>query len=309
MQTLRSRCFGSGEPCFVELQCPADHSVILPRFMAPKLLTAPVVQRPKTIWEMRKDELLREAAARNLPVNPRWTAVELRSVIQEDLQGAVLAATSSTPPAGLSKMTLQELKDKVEEIGLEVPAKANRGLLMRMIRDHGGQGAETLLTFGRYNGMRYMDTPIGYRTWAVREVANNDNASEELRMFATWWTMETERSGVVHPKPYRDPEHEASIPYLPEESELNTTWEQVSSRITTTTQPKSKAYPAQRPYMTAVRRSPPSESSFGSRAQMEQDVPEEILDEVQHLEERLAILRDRHGLPPRGTTQPEDPNL
>ena len=128
-------------------------------------------------------------------------------------------------------------------------------------------------------------------------------------MFATWWTMETERSGVVHPKPYRDPEHEASIPYVPEESELNTTWEQVSSRITTTAQPKSKAYPVQRPYMAAVRRSPPSESSFGSRARMEQDVPEEILDEVQHLEERLAILRDRHGLPPRGATPPEDPNL
>ena len=40
---------------------------------------------------------------------------------------------------------------------------------------------------------------------------------------------------------------------------------------------------------------------------MDQDVPVEILDEVQHLEERLAILRDRHGLPPKGT--PMDPSL
>ncbi|CAE7319506.1 unnamed protein product, partial [Symbiodinium microadriaticum] len=255
--------------CSVELQCPADHLVIPLRTMAPKpLLTAPVVERQKGIWEMRKDELLREAAARNLAVNPRWTVVELRSVIQEDMHGEEGPSSSTSAPPGLSKMNLQQLKDKVKEIGLEVPAKHNRGLLMRMIRDHGGKGPETLLTFNRYKGMRFIDTPVGYRTWAVKEVANNDNASEDLRMFAAWWRTESEEKGVVHPAPYGDPETDASIPYVPETSEMETLWERVSSRVPSRPKAKSAAYPDL----------------------MEQDVPEEILDEVQHLEERAPSL-------------------
>ena len=278
--------------------------------MAPKpLLTAPVVERQKGIWEMRKDELLREAAARNLAVNPRWTVVELRSVIQEDMHVEEGPTSSTSAPPGLSKMNLQQLKDKVKEIGLEVPAKHNRGLLMRMIRDHGGKGPETLLTFGRYKGMRFIDTPVGYRTWAVKEVANNDNASEDLRMCAAWWRTESERNGVVHPAPYGDPETDASIPYVPETSEMETLWERVSSRVPSRPQAKSAAYPDLRPSPMPKRRTAPSESSSSSRSRMDQDVPEEILDEVQHLEERLAILRDRHGLPPRGSQMPEEPLL
>ncbi|CAE7700485.1 GIP [Symbiodinium sp. CCMP2592] len=242
--------------------------------------------------EMKKDELLREAAARNLPVNPRWTVVEIRSVIQEDMSTEATSATSSVPPVGLSKMTLQELKEKVVEIGLEIPAKATRGILMRMVRDNGGKGPETILTFGRYQGMRYMDTPTGYRTWAVREVVNNDNASEDLRMFAAWWKAETESRGVVHPPTYMDPESSASIPYVPNESEDSAAWERVSSYVPAKAKAKWSGYQAAPLTTTPKRRSAPSESSFSSRSRMDQDIPEEILDEVQHLEERLAILRD-----------------
>ncbi|CAE7216898.1 RE2 [Symbiodinium sp. CCMP2592] len=242
--------------------------------------------------EMKKDELLREAAARNLPVNPRWTVVELRSVIQEDMDAETKSAPSSAPPVGLSKMTLQELKEKVVEIGLEIPAKATRGILMRMVRDNGGKGPETILTFGRYQGMRYMDTPIGYRTWAVREVVNNDNASEDLRMFAAWWKAETETRGVVHPPTYVDPESGASIPYVPDESEDSAVWERVSSYVPAKAKAKWSGYQPVPPTTTPKRRSAPSESSFSNRSRMDQDIPVEILDEVQHLEERLAILRD-----------------
>ena len=195
-------------------------------------------------------------------------------------------------------MTLQQLKDKVEEIGLAVPAKANRGILMRMIRDNGGKGGETLLSFGRYKGLRFVDTPVGYRTWAVREVYNNTNASEDLRMFAAWWTAETEERGVVHPTPYHDPETDASIPYIPEDSS-SLEWDRVSSR------PKSAAYPSTAARTQPKRRSAPSEASSTSR--MDQEIPEDILDEVQHLEHRLAILRDRHGIPPRAAHQ-DPPN-
>lgn len=258
---------------------------------------------------MRKEELLREAAARNLAVNPQWTVVELRSVIQEDIHGDDNPSSSTSAPPGLSKMNLQQLKNKVKEIGLEVPVKHSRGLLMRMIRDHGGMGPQTLLTFGRYKGMRFIDTPVGYRTWAVKEVANNDNASEDLRMFAAWWKIESEKNGVVHPAPYGDPETDASIPYIPETSEMETLWERVSSKVPSGARAKSAAYPDLRPSTMPKRRTAPSESSFSSRSRMEQEVSEEILDEVQHLEERLAILRDRHGLPPRGSQMPEEPLL
>ena len=228
--TLLFRCFGLEELCFVELQCPADHFATPLLTMAPKpLRTAPMVERPRTLSEMCKNELLIEAGARNLPVNPQWTVVELRSVIQEDVQSENATEGISRPPAALSKMTLQELKDKVLEIGLEIPAKATRGILMRMVRDHGGKGPETVVMFGRYKGMRFIDTPVGYRTWAVREVANNENASEDLRMLAAWWTRETELQGVVHPPVYHDPEAEASIPYVADDLEERAAWERVSS--------------------------------------------------------------------------------
>ena len=41
-------------------------------------------------------------------------------------------------------------------------------------------------------------------------------------------------------------------------------------------------------------------SETGSAASMEQVVEQQAMDEIQYLETRLAVLRDRHGLPPNG---------
>ncbi|CAE7863930.1 GIP, partial [Symbiodinium necroappetens] len=85
--SLLSLFFGSEGVSFVD----DDQCLTLPHFAflaqmasSSDLLTAPIVTRPKTLSEFTKAELLAEARARNLWINEKWTAVELRSAIQED---------------------------------------------------------------------------------------------------------------------------------------------------------------------------------------------------------------------------------
>ena len=122
-------------------------------------------------------------------------------------------------------MTIEQLKNKADEMGYKVPAHATRGTILRIIRDQGGMGPESLMTFGRFSGKKFSETPVSYREWAVREVSSNDNPSEQLVMCANWWQGELFRmekedanraSSSVRTPNYMDPETHASIPYTDE---------------------------------------------------------------------------------------------
>ena len=182
------------------------------------LLTAPMVSRPKTIWEMNKEELLREAAARNLPINPRWLVGEIRSVINEHRQSFESEKGQTSMPRGLHKMSLEELRETASKVGLSLPVKATKGLIMRLIRDNAEGASGMILSFGRYRGHRFSEVPADYQRWAIRETEANDNASEDLKLFANW-----ARENLAEPtKSYYmtrpDPEGCASIPYTPGEA-------------------------------------------------------------------------------------------
>ena len=260
------RCFGLGEQCFV-----GGDSCLFPLCLFHRtdmsansaLLTAPTITRPKTLWELTKSELIAEARARNLWFHDSWTARELRSLIQEDRKAA---SSQQLPTAGLSQMTIEQLKTKADEMGYKVPTHATRGTILRIIRDQGGMGPESLMTFGRFAGKKFSETPVSYREWAVREVSSNDNPSEQLVMYANWWQGELFRmekedanrvSSSVRTPNYMDPETHASIPYT-DEAGSSASWSEVTVHSSPIREgygakPKARVPPAPRP--TATRRS------------------------------------------------------
>ena len=267
--------------------------------MAPKaaLLTAPVVTRTKGLWELTKAELVAEGNARGLWINPDWTVPEIRSMIKEDMD-ATAAPTGNKLPPGISKMDLAELTTTAHQLNIEVPPKATKGVLMRLIRDNSSGGSQSVLAFGRYRNYLFSETPVGYRRWAIQETSTNANSSEELRHYANWCKahMEVADQPTKYVSP-DDAELNAQTPYVPEESE-GTSWELMSRLVprnaypTTTT---AKATPKQKG---GHRRRLPESAAPSERSlrDMEEELDPDVLDEIQHLETRLAVIRDRHGL-------------
>ena len=286
------RCFGSADLCSVDgSRCLP--SLLLPRDLTmahhPDLLTAPVITRPKTLSEFTKSELITEARARNLWFHESWTTTELRSLIQEDRKSP---SGSHPADAGMSKMTVQQLKERTMELGYHLPGYATKGTIMRILRDQQGMGPNTILGFGRFKGKTFQETPESYRAWAVKEVASHDNPSEDLVMFANWWQGELHRwreapglrTSPSSSTSYMDPEENATIPYI---EDTNST---ASKSMATTLGPQAPRTPVRRRSADALETSAPR--------RMDQDIPDGVDDEVKYLEERLAVLKDRHGLPP-----------
>ncbi|CAE7239737.1 GIP, partial [Symbiodinium necroappetens] len=190
----------TGAPCL----CQRTFS----QFVMATPQTAPAKQL--AISAMKKPELLEELKRHGVPVHPKWTVPELRSVLGEERA----KKQGTTPQKGLSSMTLDELRTTAAELHIDYPKTANKGALMRMIRDTMQDVSERLMTFGRYKGYLYREVPPGYRRWAREEVARNTNASNDLVMFAAW--SERELNSQT-PAAYHDPEEAAVIPYNPED--------------------------------------------------------------------------------------------
>ncbi|CAE7880913.1 hypothetical protein AK812_SmicGene39713 [Symbiodinium microadriaticum] len=69
-------------------------------------------------------------------------------------------------------MTLEELKQKMDELGLQIPPKPTKGLLARMIRDLTKSAEEEVVVcFGRYRNHTSKEVPEGYLCWAISKVS------------------------------------------------------------------------------------------------------------------------------------------
>ena len=193
-------------------------------------------------------------------------------------------------------MSLAQLMTMAEDLNVKVPAGSTKGAILRLIRDSAGGGHQLVMTFGRYKGYLYTETPMNYRRWAISEATTSKTASEDLIHYADWCKAHLERSTL--PRRYvaqDDPELNATVPYIPDESEA-VSWELLAREslpVRPSTAAKAKAtagYRRPRPTGSAS-------SEAGSRREMQTDVDPDVLDEICHLETRLAVIRDRHGLP------------
>eukprot|EP00439_Symbiodinium_sp_Y106_P025529 s7538_g3.t1 len=210
----------------------------------------------KTVSQMTKTELQAEMFRRGLTCNPK-----IRTILSEDNARIKAEQGPSGTPKGMSSMTLMELRGEAEMLGIELGAKETRGSLMLKIRDTTAPET-TVMTLGRFKGTAYKDVPENYAQWASREAEENgDNMHPDLRRFVNWWRA-AKKTDKMAPKKLDmyDPEKNAVVP--PPPGELGSV---VSGH-----------------------------SAGPSR--MEQDVPDDILEEITALETRLALLRDVHGV-------------
>ena len=166
---------------------------------------------------------------------------------------------------------------------------------MKMLREHTQDDGEKVVAFGRYKAWMFKEVPQGYLDWAVKEVKQNPNASEDLRQLASYAQAkvvkekdedEVDKKGLRTPKMVaragRDPEEVAVVtpPHLEVKS-----WSSASEVSGATS-----GYRRQR----ITRKS----EARGPTETMAVDMSAEDLEEMQNLRTRLAVLQQKNNLDP-----------
>ena len=244
----------------------------------------------KSPWKMLRAELREELEAYRVAVHPNWTVPELRQTVieQRELQ---CPKAEANPSKGLTKMTLDELTVKATELGVKMPPKPTRGLLQKLIRDQVQPPGEQVMTFGKFKGWLYREVPEEYMDWAIREVKANANCSPDLALFVNWAALEMARrkqqlkeKGVV--EKMEDPEVKAVIP--PPDLMSVRSWR--SSNMSSASGASSRG----REKRSHV------EDELQEVMAMGADLSPEEKKELEELETRLAVIKQKHQLPPRG---------
>ncbi|CAE7772812.1 unnamed protein product, partial [Symbiodinium sp. CCMP2456] len=211
--------------------------------------------KPPAISKMTKVQLLEECTRVGLVVHRNWSVEEIKAVIQEHRM-----ASSTTSPSyqmkSITNLTLPELKMKADELGVLYPAKITKGNLLRLVRDHVATPATELMKIGRYTGWEYGEIPRQYGMWAAREIRMSGNPHPELVRFAQWWENKEHETHYGTSVTF---EENATVPYQPENE-------------------------------TVHKRTSPS---TGSHEEMDAEIDPRTLEEIQQLEARLAVLKDK----------------
>ena len=149
------------------------------------------------------------------------------------------------------------------------------------------------MTFGKYRSWLYQEVPEGYMEWAVKEVQANTQSPPDLKIFAAWAVGELERrmersraKGNVAAK--EDPEVKAVIP--PPDVASVRSWRSSMSSVGSS------------PAKMSDKRSL-VESDMEDLRAMQAELNEEDANELMALETKLAALRQKNRLPPRGSPQ------
>lgn len=228
-------------------------------------------------WSMKKDDLLAKLKELDTPVNSKLTVPELRSLLVEQLP-------EKERPGGLTKLTLAQLKEKGRAERIDVPEKAMRGLLMRLLRDSQAPTAEEMVSFGRYIGYKYAEVREDYLTWAVEELGRKGEAcSPELTRLAHWAGRRKAEQGYPKVKSIlatEDPEATASVP--PPPKAVPSPRARIRSTRSITTPKTERAKPMARGHSLV------SDSDYQMVTSPEETSTEE---QIKQLEEQLGILR------------------
>jgi uncharacterized protein (DUF3820 family) len=262
--------------------------------------------KPVSANKMKKEELIFALHELDVDINPKWTVEELRSLLREqrEIRGQTAQST------GLTNKNLAQLTEMATRLGMRMPTKPTRGLLMRMIRDMDGNEVsdETVVTFGRFHGFVFKDIPNNYLDWAIQEVeASAGNADPCLTQLANWaaarkarkaWTERTGKQPV-------NPEVAAKIkpPPMDTEAVVVAPARALTRPAKVAAQAKAAAQSPRNSMSAASTTSfeviPPATGTKSQRDQQPTDegMPtEEATQEVRELETRLAMARQKHGM-------------
>ncbi|CAE6942423.1 RE2 [Symbiodinium sp. CCMP2592] len=237
-------------------------------------------KQQKTLSRMTKAELLEEAMRLGMVVHPSWTVIELRAVIRE-----FLAETTDGDVAKqmkkINSLNLDELKEKARELSVDLPTKATKGQILKLIRESLNTPDNTLMTIGRWRGSEYQEIPPSYGRWAVEEIRRSSNAHPDLVRFGRW------RENASKAKiPDEDVDASYVTPRNRSSGSAKDSWEAVSattSLVTENTKGKGNVKAAKRTTSDAKDRS----------GYMDSQPDETVQAEIAALELKLAVLKDK----------------
>ena len=229
------------------------------------------MSRPQSVWKMRRGELIDALKEMNVKFEREMTVPELRSVYME-ARGPV-----GRQGLGLTKCTVEQLKEKCREEGLVIPEKAMQGLLLRLLRYSMETSGETEVTFGQYKHYIYREVPEEYLQWAVTEWTQSENCIPDLARLARW----ADRRDQAPP----------SRGYGARSS--------VDPELTAKNKPPPARLPARASTVAKVKNSPPARKTRGRALEESEDFsmvssvdgPLSTEEEIHDLQERLKILQ------------------
>lgn len=155
-----------------------------------KPLLSPTVELPMppksatpSPWQMNRATLIQTSEEKGITYKPEWTVPELRATLLEVKQ---MMEADNKSMAGITKMNIDELKEKCLQEGIPLPAKYSRGSLMKLLRESQSPTGEEHVCFGSYKGYKFKEVHEGYLQWAMEETASNPNHSPDLARLAKW---------------------------------------------------------------------------------------------------------------------------
>ncbi|OLP82117.1 Copia protein [Symbiodinium microadriaticum] len=234
-------------------------------------------------------QLLSEANRLGLVVHRTWSCEELKAVIQEHRMNDA-TSNAGHQMRSVTNLTLPELKVKATELGVQFPSNITKGNLLRLVRDHVGTPANELMKIGKYKGWEFQEIPKEYGMWAAREVRMNGNPHVELVRYAKWWEEDHYQKHYGHLEP--SIEKNAAVPY--NEDPPWATSSQPSEASAWTSEWKMTSLPGKHDdYPIPPKTTKRGASSSGYEAQMDAEIDKDTLEEIQKLEARLAVLKDK----------------
>ncbi|OLP92925.1 Copia protein [Symbiodinium microadriaticum] len=244
--------------------------------------------KPPAISSMSKTQLLEECNRVGLVVHRTWTVEELKAVIQEHrMENA--ATQPSHQMKSVTSLNMPELKMKASEMGVEFPPGITKGNLLRLIRDSLATPATELMKIGKYKGYEFQEIPSSYGEWASKEVRTSGSPHTELVRYAKWWDNEKAKNNYTT----TTIEENSAVPYPG--TDADSMWGS-SDWGPARPFPAGKSMAAssyQSSSSMASSRTNKRSGSWTKVNEMEAEVDEDTMKEIQALEAKLAVLKDK----------------
>jgi hypothetical protein len=215
---------------------------------------------PQPVSEMHRADLIAELHSYEVDINPRWVAIELGYLLREQRLARGIGRQKD-PMSGMPEKPLAELVKICEEKTLRVPPKPTKGLLLLMLREHFEEQSmeEEVMTIGKDLRQQVQ--------WKMRTLFNKDD--EDFNGGKPSRTTKTSTASNAGPS---------------------------TSRSVTANRGMPPAWPLAGPI--SRRKADLMEATPATPAPMESSIPPEESARIQELEAQLAVLRDKHKLPP-----------
>ncbi|CAE7261564.1 RE2 [Symbiodinium sp. CCMP2592] len=166
--------------------------------------------------------------------------------------------------AGTATETKLRRRKKASDMGVKVPDKVTKVNLLRLVRSTVSSTGDTIMTIGRWKGSLFRDTPDSYGSWAVEQ---QNTKSSKAKIYD------------------EDSEEEGSKGTQRAATSSRGSWDEVSLTPTKgyTGKGNTKATPKR-----------PSKDLIGKDEKIMDSQPDQnVLEEIQALETKLAVLKDK----------------